>query len=70
MSYCRFSHDKSDVYVFRNEHNLYECCTCKISESGYFTCKKKEAMIKHLMKHRKAGHVVPEYAIEKIRKGD
>ena len=32
MSYARFGWDGSDVYVFGNTHNFYECCGCILQE--------------------------------------
>ena len=32
MSYARFGWDGSDVYVFGNTDNMYECCGCLLQE--------------------------------------
>jgi len=71
MSYCRFAWDGSDVYVFptnNGQEDVIECCGCKLvgHEWGHFDCKTPEEMIAHLAEHRKAGHFVPFYAIERL----
>jgi hypothetical protein len=69
MSYCRFGWDGSDVYVFFNSENKFECCGCLLknnNERGYFVCKTEKQMINHLLKHRKKGHSVPQEAIDRL----
>ena len=65
MSYCRFAWDNSDVYVFGNAEGYIECCGCKLSDSREFQCKRAADMIVHLQEHRKAGHCVPQYALDR-----
>jgi|GEM_PF-1786803 len=68
MSYCRFWWDGSDVYVFESERGI-ECCGCKLPDHPPgFTVQTPEEMIEHLMEHRAAGHTVPEYALEELRR--
>lgn len=64
MSYCRFAWDGSDVYVFFNGDNEFECCACRLA--GNFVCKTEKQMIKHLSEHRKKGHCVPQEAIDRL----
>src|SRR3990167_2126089 len=64
MSYCRFAWDGSDVYVYGGEHGI-ECCGCGLEEHGTRTDTPEE-MIMHLAEHKKAGHFVPLYAIERL----
>ena len=63
MSYCRFAWDGSDVYVYGNTNEKYECCGCRLDPVRweYDTA---EEMIVHLAAHRRAGQFVPRYAIE------
>jgi hypothetical protein len=71
MSYCRFGWDGSDVYVFETGVGQYECCGCRL----LFTSDRADedptqntprGMVKHLRRHRRAGHVVPQYAIDRL----
>lgn len=70
MSYCRFS-DESDVYVFVNIQNKWECCRCAFrSAPGHAESKivdTVQEMISHLGEHKKFGHKVPEEVIGKLR---
>ena len=61
MSYCRFAWDGSDVYVFESSQGI-ECCGCRLGET--FVTSMPEEMIQHLAQHRRAGHYVPDYAVE------
>jgi len=64
MSYCRFG-DDSDVYVYATFEDTYECCACRLSINwGHKTA---ADMIAHLEKHRATGHLVPQYAIDRLR---
>lgn len=62
MSYCRFAWDGSDVYVYESADG-FECCGCGLNPAEPVTLASPEAMIIHLVEHRKAGQFVPEYAI-------
>lgn len=66
MSYCRFGED-SDVYVFENIVGRLECCGCDLREHGSFLTKSRTAMLAHLDEHRATGHLVPDYALERLR---
>lgn len=61
MSICRFAWDNSDVYVYGIGDGAYTCCGCTLTEAGFNGG--VEATIRHLLDHLKAGHVVPDYAI-------
>jgi hypothetical protein len=63
MSFCRFAWDGSEVYVFGSSSGI-ECCGCKLQQN--FTAGTPEEMITHLALHRRAGHYVPLYAIERL----
>jgi hypothetical protein len=64
MAYCRFGRD-SDVYVFEMEGGI-ECCRCRIA-GGTFEAGGAAEMIEHLLKHRAAGHAVPDEALRELR---
>lgn len=77
MSYCRFSKD-SDVYLYPGALSIV-CCGCRInsrpdwyvrdSVDGWYPdwhlFARSEAIV-HLNKHRSAGHMVPQYAIDRL----
>ena len=66
MSYCRFS-DNSDIYLFDNISGGWECCNCYLGEGGKATnLETRTETIKHLLKHKDAGHKVPTYSIERL----
>jgi len=72
MSYCRWG--EGDVYMYGDVGDLIICCACSFNkpkddksfsnDNGFAT--PKEAL-QHLYAHRHAGHVVPEYAIERLK---
>ena len=62
MSYCRFGWDGSEVYVYESSEGI-ECCGCHLYPDDHVVFETPEAMIGHLVEHRKAGFFVPEYAI-------
>lgn len=65
MAYARWGCDGSDVYVFASVGGGVVCCCCDLdAKAGFRT---NAEMIEHLLKHREAGHTVPEYAIERLR---
>lgn len=67
MSYCRFS-KASNVYVFYNVNEYYECCGCWLSNTlSGFTTPSAQEMVDHLKKHEAIGHLVPDYAIEALQ---
>jgi len=76
MSYCRFG-DDSDVYLYYHVDNFFECCSCRLLgfEKRFlpdFEMHKSKKMsnlsevLAHLMKHKKKGHKVPDYALGRI----
>lgn len=68
MTYCNFGGD-SDVSVFRDTDVTLAiwCDWCKLTGPIGFIALSKQEMIDHLLEHRKAGHKVPEYAIQKLK---
>ena len=68
MSYCRFG-PNSNVYMFESVEGHWECCGCwLVSEYGGRTkLQSPQAALDHLLEHRAAGHVVPEYAIDALK---
>jgi hypothetical protein len=68
MSYCRFGPD-SDVYVYASLGDEWICCACALNEAteSWERFATPAEMIAHLKKHKGAGHMVPEYAIERLQ---
>ena len=65
MSYCRFGYDGSEVYVYSGADGIV-CCGCRLDPIEQTTFELHSEMIAHLLEHRKAGHVVPQYAIDTL----
>jgi hypothetical protein len=73
VSYCRFS--SGDVYVFLSCTGVLECCACWLNEReddelfpASFYALTTEKMIKHLWKHLDAGHEIPGYTFDGLRR--
>ena len=64
MSFARFGPD-SDVYVYQCKEG-FECCGCWLSQDWIHPT--ASAIIDHLGKHKKAGHRVPQDAINELVK--
>lgn len=68
MSYARFGKD-SDIYLFHSVYDRYECCGCLLRigdlEPRLTTL---EQVLEHLHAHRAAGHDVPEYTFDRVRR--
>lgn len=64
MSYCRFAWGGSEVYVYVSREGI-ECCGCNLERSDLVTRSATE-MIEHLNKHRAAGQVVPQEALDRL----
>lgn len=61
MSYVRFGHEDSDVYVYLG--GTLQCCGCILaSQSRSFTT--TAALLEHLREHEAAGHTVPRSAVD------
>ena len=65
MALCRFGSD-SDIYVYYSTHGGIECCGCTLVEGGMFNVASEAQMIVHLEEHRRAGHKVPDVALEDL----
>lgn len=69
MSYVRFGFD-SDVYVFESNEG-YECCGCILKRDswldGQTVVDTLQEMIEHLLIHKQAGHMVPDYVIKDMK---
>ncbi len=67
MSYCRFS--DGDVYMYPHIDGYIECCFCSLAQPDGYRLQHfhnhKDAL-GHLLEHRKAGHHVPQYAIDRL----
>ena len=72
MSYCRFGED-SDVYMLANLFCGVTCCSCRLNpmEGGFWNASQgflsPQEALEHLQEHKAAGHLVPQYAIERLR---
>jgi len=82
MSYCRHSfyrsedeEDKaqSDVYMYEHIDDFTECCGCLLSslpnrDQGCVSVQfmSKRGALAHLWQHRLAGHIVPQYAFDRL----
>ncbi len=70
MSYCRLSDPGSDLYVYDCVDGYLICAGCDFAGKGWagsFTTTSRGEMVEHMLEHRKAGHGVPEYALERLR---
>lgn len=64
MAYARFGAD-SEVYLFDTAYG-YECCYCAFDSDGYRTSD-VEDFLRHVARHRLAGHRVPDGVEADIR---
>jgi len=73
MSYCRWGENGSDVYVFGTGTG-YVCMGCKFTKAkgdpAYDTTffHTRAGMLAHLYAHRAASDMVPEKALERLRR--
>ena len=73
MSYCRFGKD-SNVYLYPTFGKTWVCCNCRLSTEliegiGFhhsFALVSLEGVKAHLEAHLEAGHLVPDYAFERV----
>ncbi len=83
MSYCRWSSGDCYVYSDVNDRaGEIRCCSCALPfvglkndvggvyEAPYppFIARGPREMLRHLEEHRAVGHLVPEYAMKRLRK--
>jgi hypothetical protein len=54
MAYSRFS-ETSDIYLYLHYMGVIHCCGCLLDDKD-FTGETYDAVIKHLEKHKAAGH--------------
>ena len=64
MSYARFGWEGSNVYVYADVGGYLNCCACILGDDGRFYSTGE--MLNHLVKHRMAGHTVPDSCIEEL----
>ena len=68
MSICRFTED-SDVYMYYSDGGI-DCCGCllhpKPADPEFWYFKTAREAADHLLAHREAGHLVPQYAIDEL----
>ncbi len=72
MSYARWSNE-SDVYVYHHVDGYVTCCGCRLFDADPFSLEPRDpafysrtAAIEHLERHRLAGHIVPDYAFDRL----
>jgi len=83
MSYCRFNdgtnpfnlppdldQGRSDAYIFHSVEGHWECCGCWLKKFGEWRhcASTKEEMLVHIAEHRAAGHFIPEFVDEELRR--
>ena len=74
MSYARWGLEQSDVYVYPSGGGDIVCCGCTFEPEGEnevpgnFTARGPKEMLEHLLKHIERGDVVPESALERLRR--
>ena len=76
MSYARFGHDRSNVYVFRSssktygmegpERKIIVCSGCSLCNCKSQLFEAVDEAINHLRKHQAVGQIVPDYVFEKM----
>ena len=65
MSYCRFG--ESDAYLIRHCGGGWCCYTCRINRGIDRNIKTRKGVLAHFLAHRKAGHKIPQHAIDRIK---
>jgi len=83
MSYCRHAFWEdigeethgSDVYLYPHVDGFVQCCGCLLSPSaeeggfrGNVNFDFKRGALAHLWQHRLAGHIVPQYAFDRLER--
>jgi hypothetical protein len=68
VSYCRFG--EADVYIFPHIAGGIECCACPLHTEGLgsYNFATQEEVLDHIAEHRQAGHYVPEFVDEELKK--
>jgi hypothetical protein len=67
MSYCRFSWDDSDVYLYEHVDGFIECSACRFDDPWIVQLNSLDEALAHVAKHRAAGHIVPIGVEDDIR---
>jgi hypothetical protein len=72
MSYTRFRPGKSDTYIYGDGSRIY-CVACRLHPDGAgwydtqsFTS--RTVLLAHMLRHRRAGHKMPQYAVWRVVK--
>ena len=75
MSYCSFAKGESDVYLWgRDLLGCWICQSCRLAPELIGGFYKADAFVSlkevkaHLEAHQAAGHLVPDYAFERIER--
>ncbi len=80
MSWVRFS-PESNLYIFDDVRGGITCCACRLQPMhgtiipevylpGDFNCQTEQKMAAHILEHAKAGHLVPDYIVERAKEID
>jgi len=64
MSYARFG-EFSDVYIWGDGEYLF-CDLCKLNDRRVQRFASRREMLEHLFQHRRIGHLIPDFAIERL----
>lgn len=67
MSYCRRNPGKSDVYLYAPMRGGVTCCGCDLDNDKILWFRTNVQALVHLREHVAAGHLVPSYAIQRLR---
>ena len=75
MSYARYEAGHSDVYIVGTgrDSTFLECMGCELATphangTKVFTSTTFTGMFDHVQTHLKAGHLVPKYAVKRLKK--
>lgn len=81
MSIVRFNVNGSDVYIYESVKGYVSCCMCMLTEHADGTTPddprligddlpfhSAESLLTHVAEHRAAGHCVPEYVDNEVRR--
>ena len=72
MSYARFS--EGDIYLYPGGSPPWICCNCKLmpevedpDDREYTHINSLQETFQHVIEHRKAGHLVPDRCIKRLK---
>ncbi len=75
MAYCTFK--EGDVHIYKAADNIRVCCYCRLTEpikalddKDVYENKHFDTAVEvlsHIEEHKKAGHNIPQQAIDKLK---